>query len=487
MLMEPMLIELNDCSVSYARYRALRSVSWRLRPGECWTVMGPNGSGKSTFLRLLMGELHPFSGTRLYWFTGVPEDAPFDAPRHVAMVSPNMLDEYVRNDLDFTGEYVVASGFTGGVYLPVLPIDAERARVREIMHRLGVERLLDKSILEMSRGEGVKTLLARALISNPHVLLLDEIDNGLIEAARTRVHRLLGHAFTNGVSIVHTAHRREAVLPFATHGMVLDRGRVTARGPYAKKELDETIRRTFHQKHGMSGAPSIGTARRPVGISIRDVSVYYDSHMALRNINWRIGPGECWAILGPNGSGKSTLLKLLVGDVRPALGGSIRYGGETLDIWTIKEHIGYVSPWLQARYEPRATGLETLVSGLFSSIGVYDRVTREQKQRAADIMDALGIQHLQRKELAKMSYGEERKVLLARALVCRPHTLVLDEPLDGLDILSRQEFLALLEAIHRSGTRIIIATHHMEDLPRSVTHALHLKNGGIVFIGKLSV
>jgi iron complex transport system ATP-binding protein len=86
-----------------------------------------------------------------------------------------------------------------------------------------------------------------------------------------------------------------------------------------------------------------------------------------------------------------------------------------------------------------------------------------------------------------MSYGEERKVLLARALVCRPHTLVLDEPLDGLDILSRQEFLALLEAIHRSGTRIIIATHHMEDLPRSVTHALHLKNGGIVFIGKLSV
>jgi molybdate transport system ATP-binding protein len=322
--------------------------------------------------------------------------------------------------------------------------------------------------------------MARALISSPRVLLLDEIDNGLDEAARARVHRLLARAFGGGVSMVHTAHRKEAVLHFTTHSMVLNEGRVTAQGSYAEEALDETIQRTFHQKRVISGTSSLGTSRKPVGISIRDVSVYYDGRQALRNISWHIGPGDCWAVVGPNGSGKSTLLKLLVGDVRPALGGSVRYGGKSLDIWTIKEHIGYVSPWLQAHYEPHATGMEAVVSGLFSSIGVYDRVTSEQKQRAADIMAALGIAHLKRKELSKMSYGEERKVLLARALINRPHTLALDEPLDGLDIPSRSEFLDLLEAVHRSGTRIVIATHHREDIPPSVTRTLHLRNGRVI-------
>jgi len=396
-----------------------------------------------------------------------------------------MLDEYVRNKWDFPGEYVVASGIHGVVYLSEAPTEADRERIREIMHRLGIERLLGKSILDMSRGEGVKTLLARALISAPRVLLLDEIDNGLDESARKRVHRLLACAFGDGVSIVHTAHRTDAVLHFTTHSMVFNGGHASVLGPYTGGELTSVMQNNEHGSHGITHTVLLEPGRAPTDISIRKVSVYYDCRVALRDINWRVSSEDSWAIIGPNGSGKSTLLKLLVGDVRPALGGTVHYGGEALDVWTIKEHMGFVSPWLQAYYEPHTTGIEAVVSGFFSSIGVYDRVTREQKELASNIMTALGISHLKHKEIGTMSYGEERKVLLARALVNRPHTLVLDEPLDGLDISSRHEFLELLDAVHRSGTRIIIATHHREDIPRSVTHALQLKNGRIVSRGAL--
>jgi molybdate transport system ATP-binding protein len=192
-------------------------------------------------------------------------------------------------------------------------------------------------------------------------------------------------------------------------------------------------------------------------------------------------------VTGPNGSGKSTLLRLIAGDVHPALGGSVQRFDLTPEdtLWDLRRRIGYVSPAFQAAYRENLSGLEVIASGFRSSVGLLEKPAPAELRRAAALARRLGLATLARRSTLAMSYGEFRRILLARALVHAPRLLVLDEPLDGLDVAGRRAMSRVLEDVARGGTSLVLVTHHEEDWPRCLTHHARLEGGRLVAQGPL--
>ena len=175
----------------------------------------------------------------------------------------------------------------------------------------------------------------------------------------------------------------------------------------------------------------------------------------------------------------------MLGDLHPAWGGRVRRFEFTSrnTLWEVKRKIGFISPELQSNYREPLTGAEVIASGFFSSIGLARRVSRAQRRRVAVLVGELGLRHLSTRSVLQMSYGEFRRILLARALVHRPELLICDEPFDGLDVEARATLARALGDVARRGTSVVMVTHHRNDLPACITHIAELKSGAIVFRG----
>lgn len=225
-------------------------------------------------------------------------------------------------------------------------------------------------------------------------------------------------------------------------------------------------------------------------IEIRNATIWRGKTRVFSNLNLTIEQHERVAILGPNGSGKTTLLKTINRELYPVqeAGSSVRILGlENWNVWQLRRHIGVVSHDLQQRYTPDTSAIEVVVSGFFASIGVHgtlaQRVTAEQIEAAEATMRELGLESLKDTRLAKMSTGQQRRCLLARALVHHPDTLILDEPTAGLDITASFDYLERLQKLARDGRNIVIVTHHLNEIPPEVDRVVLLQNGRVVADG----
>ena len=190
--------------------------------------------------------------------------------------------------------------------------------------------------------------------------------------------------------------------------------------------------------------------------------------------------GEHWAIAGPNGAGKTTLLSLISGDNPQAyaneiyLFGKRRGTGES--IWDIKQKIGLISSEFQIRYRKALKALDVVLSGFFDSVGLYRRCTAAQRRIAMQWIEFLQLADRSDKLFNQLSYGEQRLILLARAMVKLPLVLILDEPCQGLDRTNRQMVLSLIDAIATTQkTHILFVTHYPNEIPDCITHILRFE------------
>ena len=197
-------------------------------------------------------------------------------------------------------------------------------------------------------------------------------------------------------------------------------------------------------------------------------------------MDWTVRQGECWAISGENGAGKSTLLSLVCADNPQAyacdieLFGSRRGTGES--IWDIKRRIGYVSPEMHRAYVKDIPAVDIVASGLHDSIGLYRRTRPDQRQQCLHWMEQFGIQAIADRSFLKLSSGEQRLCLLARAFVKDPELLVLDEPMHGLDTANREKVREIIgKFCRRPGKTMIMVTHYEDELPDCITDRLLLK------------
>jgi len=227
-------------------------------------------------------------------------------------------------------------------------------------------------------------------------------------------------------------------------------------------------------------------------IELKNVSVIRGERKILDNISLSIGDGENAAVIGPNGSGKSIFIKLITGKIYPSYtdGSTVcrLFGRERWNISDLRNKLGIVTNELQYDFHGDITGFEAVLSGFFSSIGIFDNhiADKEMEEKAAEMIDFLDVGHLSGKKLETMSSGEARRFLIARALVHRPKVLVLDEPSNSLDIASAAKFHNTMRKITASGTKIILVTHLASDIIPEINRFVYFKDGKIFSDGQRS-
>jgi iron complex transport system ATP-binding protein len=220
-------------------------------------------------------------------------------------------------------------------------------------------------------------------------------------------------------------------------------------------------------------------------LEFEDVVVIRGGQRVLEGVTFRIGQGENVAILGPNGSGKSSLLKLLTRELYPVANERAYrmriLGRERWDLFALRSRLGIVSNDLQADFARECSGWEAVVSGFFSSVGLWanHRVTPEMERRAWRVLERLEVTHLADRPMTAMSAGESRRMLIGRALIHDPDALVLDEPTTSLDLRAAREFRATLRKLVRGGTNLVLVTHALEEIIPEVTRVILLREGRV--------
>ncbi len=485
------LIRLEHVNVALNGARVLHDLTWSLRRGENWAVLGPNGAGKSTFLRLLRGEIWPApvdGGLRIYAFDGRPTQSPIGVKQRIAIVSAEQQQRCLRahtrrygDDLRprITAREIVFTGLLDSELVTRKPTPAEAARVAQVMRDIGIEALADVPLDKLSQGQLRKALIARAIVAKPDVLILDEVGVGLDARSRSALLDMIQGIAERGAQILMTTHRRDELIPAITHVMEFKHGRIIAQ----TRRSETADRRRAAPPQFRAITDSHSRDARPALINIRRANVASDdgTTIVLHDVNWRMNEGEHWMITGDNGVGKSTLLRLILGELRPARGGQIeRFGRNGFDnVWEIKKRIGYVSCEFQARYAADLTAAQVIASGFFASVGWLQPLTPAQRRRLREVIAWLDLEPLAQRSILEMSYGQARKVLVARALVNAPRLLILDEVFDGLDQKCRAELADILEAASRDAGIILVA-HHEDDCLPCITHRMVIAGGRIV-------
>ena len=213
-----------------------------------------------------------------------------------------------------------------------------------------------------------------------------------------------------------------------------------------------------------------------------------DGRHILDNVNWHIEEGEHWALLGLNGAGKSTLLSMIPAYQIPTTG-TLRVFGHEFGKYAwpkIKSRLGFVSSALgqfQSTLDKQVVE-DVIISGAFSSIGIYQEVAPDVRERGMQLLAEFGVSHLEGHRFHTLSAGEQRRVLLARSIMVNPDLLILDEPCSGLDLLAREQFLrTVANLVAEQQTPIIYVSHQIEEILPAITHVAILQEGKMIHAG----
>jgi iron complex transport system ATP-binding protein len=221
------------------------------------------------------------------------------------------------------------------------------------------------------------------------------------------------------------------------------------------------------------------------------VTVRRGDKLLLDGIDWTVEEDERWAVLGPNGAGKTTLLQIAAANLHPTAG-SARVLGERLggvDVFELRPRIGLSSAALADRIPGSEIVRDVVVSAGYSVLGRWrEAYGRVDVRRATMLLDRVGVGQLAERTFGTLSQGERARVQIARALMTDPELLLLDEPAAGLDLGGREDLLRRLARLadDPDAPASVLVTHHVEELPPGITHALLLRDGRVVAAGLVS-
>lgn len=457
--------------------RVLNLNDLTLTAGESWAFVGANGSGKSSLARALSGELPPSKGS---------VTNQFQRPTRLSLEQLQKLvaDEWQRNNTDLLSADEDDTGLTASEIIQEAVRD--NVRCQQLAAQFGIEHLLTRRFKYLSTGETRKTLLCQALMAQPDLLILDEPFDGLDVASRANLADVLGGLQQQGLTVVLVLNRFDDIPDFIDRVGVLAECTLTHTGERQAILAEALVAQLAHSEQltGMTLPEADDASAIPLLaedaplITLRDGVVSYNDRPILHHLSWQVERGQHWQITGPNGAGKSTLLSLVTGDHPQGysndltLFGRRRGSGET--IWDIKQHIGYVSSSLHLDYRVSSSVRNVVISGYFDSIGIYQAVSDRQQALAKQWLALLGMSGaVADSPFHDLSWGQQRLVLIARALVKHPALLILDEPLQGLDPINRLLVRRFVDVLIGEGrTQLLFVSHHAEDAPQCITHRL---------------
>lgn len=467
-------IEIDRAVPRFKEFQFTEPVSWKINEGENWVVIGPNGAGKTLLTDILQGKIVLKEGR-----VDIASDQGMEGYRLIKAMAfrdiysladcRNMYYQQRWNSSDAEEAPLAGS----------LLQEFSTEKIVSYTKLFHIDELLHKRIISLSSGELRKFLITRTLLAEPKVLILDNPFIGLDAVSRDSLCRMLQQmAVLNGLQTILILSNpldipewTDRVLP------VLER---TCLPVQSRKEFLKDIclqNRLFPEQEGQIPLlPSEEEKQVAYSdtVKMEAVTIKYGNRIILKDIDWIVKNGEKWALLGENGSGKSTLLSLVCGDNPQSYANKLilfdRRRGTGESIWDIKKRIGYLSPDMHTYYLQDIPCLDVVASGFFDSIGLFRKCSEEQRVAARQWLDVFRIGNLAERSFVKISYGEQRLILLARAFVKNPELLILDEPLHGLDVGKKKLAKQVIETFcTRPDKTLIYVTHYIEEIPSCVT------------------
>lgn len=493
-------IQLNKATISFDDRFTLSEIDWAIEPHQHWAITGTNGAGKSALAAALAGVGKIEAGS----VQGLPHNVglvSFEAQAEL------IAKELKKDDADIMD--VISLGTPVSEMIFEHCLDTELASV--LVEKFGLTKLLDRAFRKLSTGETRKVMLIRALANKPDLLILDEPFDGLDVDTLAMLQAHLA-SIIDTVPMVLVLNRFDEMPDFITHVAYLDK----ERGEKARSEQERSEKKSRDTKRGEKGRLAFTVDRQddaafnelyqllhlkttdlsvpeadPANqlpeldpsqplVKLKQATIKYGDTVIVDKLDWTIEPGQHWQLSGPNGSGKTCVLSLITGDHPQCYTNDIfvfgfqRGNGES--IWQIKQFIGYVSTALQWEYRVSTSCKNVIISGFYDSIGVYTKSTDNQKKIADQWLELLGMKDRADQPFNKLSYGDQRLLLIARAMVKHPPLLILDEPCLGLDDMNRQLVLALIERIcEGKETTVLYVNHHSEDKIKEIDNHLTLE------------
>ncbi len=488
-----MLISLKNVAVSLNHRVLLEDIHLKVSAGDVIRIFGANGAGKSTLLKVLFGDVWQTSGQRWYFLTDPPRDSPIGSREQMALISPEIQERFQRLAFDRTALEMLQTGFAQSDYLYTPLTEVQQQQVLQMAADCQLFGLLEQIFAKLSKGQMRQVLLARALLRQPKVLLLDEFFSGIDANAQQRLQQMVVAYLETGGTLCYTTHRNEATLGFSEQQVWLEQGKIVQSQPHQ-------VNPPKAQKSAKKAKINARANLAQILVEMQNANVYLGeprddatalfgdassgSRLILSDINLQLLQGQHYLLLGHNGAGKSTLARVIRGDVLPAVGGIVRwFGSSTMPIWERQARIALISSDQQAWHRVDATGFEIVASGLTGGIGWHRQLTTSQKTQVKTLLAMFEMSAFEHRNALHCSQGELRKLLIARALITNPELIILDEAFDYLDIASRQ---MVWQALENTAASLLIIAHRAEDTAPFPTHVMRLEAGQIVWTGSSS-
>lgn len=223
-------------------------------------------------------------------------------------------------------------------------------------------------------------------------------------------------------------------------------------------------------------------------LALTDVTVRRGGTEILSQVSWQVSSGQRWVVMGPNGAGKTTLMQICSGFMHPTTGGANILGyqvGKT-DLRELRTLVGISSAAVASLLPPSESVFDSVLTAAYGITGRWrERYDEIDRNRAHELISAWGLMTLVDRKIGMLSEGERKRVSIARALMCDPELLILDEPAAGLDVGGREDLVARLATLagEESAPSLVLVTHHVEEIPQNFTHALLIKSGQISAAG----
>ena len=467
-------IHINQAVPRFPEFRFQSPVCWQIQDGENWAVVGPNGAGKTTLTDILQGKIALKEGK-----VEIICDRQEESYRLIKSMA--FRDIYSLTDCRnmYYQQRWNSSDVSEAPLASSLLEEFSEEKIRKYVTLFHINDLLEKRIIALSSGELRKFLIMRVLMTEPKLLILDNPFIGLDMQSREALNEmLLQMKQLQELQTILVLSNPEDIPEWIDQ--VLPIKDKVCLFPRSRKDFFKDVTLITELFPGIKerkiNLPPSFTEIESYDIAVQMEKIYvkYGQRTILSGVDWKIRRGEKWALLGKNGSGKSTLLSLICGDNPQAYANNIilfdRKRGSGESIWDIKKRIGYLSADMHTYYLQDIPCLDVVASGFFDSIGLYRKCNVEQQKIALQWLEILEAGNIAKRSFVKISYGEQRLVLLARALVKKPDFLILDEPLHGLDVGKKQLARCIIESFCSSEEKTMIyVTHYHQEIPSCVT------------------
>ncbi|WP_238988334.1 ATP-binding cassette domain-containing protein [Aureibaculum marinum] len=350
-------------------------------------------------------------------------------------------------------------------------------------HTIEITKAEKRQLNTFSSGERRKAYLEYCLAQNPDYIIFDNpLDHLDYQSRKDLLKRLTELSKT--ISIIELVNRKESFLPFIKNRwFIKDNNFKLTEVP----KIIETSQKIF--KADIPNSLLAFNNDYKSVVELNNVSVSYNDTVIVKDVNWSVSKGEFWQLIGPNGSGKSTILSLITGDNPKAYGQNIYIFGHKKgsgeSIWDLKKRIGYFSTNLTELFKRNHTVEQMILSGFYDSIGLYQEASDLQKQKVNEWLRIIKMSEFKNFYFNRLNLGQQRLILIIRALVKQPPLLILDEPIEGLDQENSDLVIQLINTlINKTDITIIYVSHTIEKglSPSNIYELIPTQNGSI---GKL--